>query len=181
MIRFEFDKDPETGNDIMTKAIWVADQESKSVADWIGLGTCRRDPNNLPEVTPWQLGPDVLEMLPVKPGEEFYFDGEADGEGGHWVTHKPFPNVRRYNKSVADFVRQFGNAVRDEQETLHEEQRQEVMINIVGSWISVNETQAIWRATAAGQCECKVPDRLWGQSRMRRPAEVAYLKNRGKV
>merc|ERR1712151_959781 len=62
IIRFEFEKDPETGNDIMSSAKWVADQESHTIAEWIAMGSCRRDQNSaIPvELTPWQLGPDVL-------------------------------------------------------------------------------------------------------------------------
>lgn len=181
VIRFEFDKDPQTGNDIMTSAKWISDIESKTISDWISAGTCRRDPNNIPELTPWQLGPDVLRMLPVKPGEEFYFEGEADGEGGHWVTHKPFPNIRRYQRGTLDFVREFSDALKDEQDTLQEEQQNDLLRHIVGSWVSVTEKQAIWRGTAAAQCEAKVPDRLWGMRKMRRPAEVIFLKSKGKV
>lgn len=182
-IRFEFDKDPETGNDIMSSANWVADQESYPIAEWIAMGSCRRDQNSAVQVelTPWQLGPDVLSMLPTKPGEQFYFEGEADGEGGHWVTHKPFPQVRRCAMEPSEFIMQFNESLSDEQDALKEEQHFDLLRRTVGSWVSVTEKQAMWHACAATQSEAKVPDRVWGTRKIQRPAEVVYLKNRGKV
>ena len=34
------------------------------------MGSCRRDQNSFTatDMTPWQLGPDVMAMLPKKPG-----------------------------------------------------------------------------------------------------------------
>lgn len=180
-IRFDFDKDPETGNNIMTSAKWVSDSKSHPISKFIALGTCRRDPNNPPDLTPWQLGPDVLDLLPTKPGEEFYVEGEADGEGGHWVTHKPFPNIRRYDRETRDFVRQFTEALKDEQDALQEEAQFELLRRIVGTWVLVTDKSAVWRASAAGQCDVKCPDWSWTSKRLQRPAEVAYMRSRGKV
>jgi hypothetical protein len=38
---------------------------------WIKMGSCRRDQSSAQatEVTPWQLGPDVMSMLPKRPGQ----------------------------------------------------------------------------------------------------------------
>ena len=183
-IRYDFDKDPETGSDVIVSAKWVADRESYTIAEWIAKGSCRRDPNYCHEkadLTPWQLGPDVLSYLPTKPGEKFYFEGEADGEGGHWVTHKPFPHIRRCTLETKDFRMQFDEALSDEQDQLKEEQQKEVLRRTHGSWISVTEKQAIWRSLAVTQCEIKVADKLWGNRNIQRPAEVAYFKTKGKV
>jgi len=183
IIRFDFDKDPETGNDIMSSANWVADKESHTIAEWIRLGSCRRDQNSAiqVELTPWQLGPDVLSMLPTKPGEQFYFEGEDDGEGGHWVTHKPFPQVRRCTLEPSEFVKQFNESLNDEQDALKDEQNFSLLRHTVGSWVSVTSKQAMWHACAATQNEATIPDKLWGNRKIQRPAEVVYLKNRGKV
>mmetsp|Transcript_129037 Transcript_129037/g.413425 ORF Transcript_129037/g.413425 Transcript_129037/m.413425 type:complete len:1143 (-) Transcript_129037:43-3471(-) len=201
-IHFTFDRDPTTGASRLDSAKWVADEQSYSVAEWIGAGTCRRDPNNavLAELTAWQLGPEVLAMLPTKPGEQWDFaEGEDDGEGGHWVTHKPFPQIRRCDLSIKEFQRNFNEALGDEQDQLRDEQNIDFLRRTVGSWVSVTEGQAIWRAAAAGQCESKAPDHFWhyrvgpswrqsGSSGPRapdchivRPAEVIFLKRKGKV
>lgn len=197
-IRFEFEQD-EDGNEQISSAKWVADEKSFTVAEWIGMGTCRRDPNALPELTPWQLGPDVLEMLPWLPGEQFtWAEGEADGEGGHWVTHKPFPMIRRCDMSTTEFKDVFEEVLNDEMAALKEEGTPEDMeraMSIAGSWVSLTEKQAIWRGTAATQCETKVPDFLWGsqvgqgsraagqsgQRSIQRKAEVVFLQGPGKV
>jgi len=181
-IRYEFDKDPATGESRLISCRWVADSTSYSIADWIAMGTCRRDPGSTNyELTPWQLGPEVLEMLPTKPGEQFYRDGFDDGEGGHWVTHRPFPHIRRCELSTREFVRSFNEALGDEQGQLQDDQDLDLLKQMVGSWISIADDQAIWRAAAGSQCEAKAPDWLWGQHRMRRPAEVVYLKRKGKI
>eukprot|EP00811_Abedinium_folium_P001856 NODE_116_length_3618_cov_4.641936.p1 GENE.NODE_116_length_3618_cov_4.641936~~NODE_116_length_3618_cov_4.641936.p1 ORF type:complete len:1108 (-),score=300.21 NODE_116_length_3618_cov_4.641936:295-3426(-) len=186
MVRFEFEKDREN-NDVMSSASWVADFHSHSISEWIHMGTCRRDPMNPPELTQWQLGPEVLGMLPTKPGEEFFYEGECDGEGGHWVTHKPFPGIRRYRGETKDFVREFSEKLKDEQEQLNEEDQLDMLRRVVGTWISVTEHQAVWRASAASQCEAKVPDYLWGYSgsrpsrRIYRPSEVIYLKSKDRI
>jgi len=189
MIRFEFDKDPETGNDFLSSAAWVHDRDDKRTDEWIGMGTCRRDMKNSHscELTPWQLGPDVLAMLPTKPGEQFYFEGEDDGEGGHWVTHKPFPYIRRCTVGTKDFKLQFNEALSDEQDALKEEFKFDTLQRIIGSWVSLTESQAIWRVAAATQCDAKVPDLLWARGarsdlpKIQRPAEVVFLKSKGKV
>jgi len=182
-IRFEFDKDQKTGMDIISSAAWTKDDKDYTIAQWILMGSCRLDPHRPDPValTDWQLTQDVLTMLPTKPGEQFYFEGEADGEGGHWVTHKPFPQIRRATMDTREFTIQFNEALSDEQDALKEEQQLELLRQVVGSWVSVTETQAIWRSASLNQCEAKVPDRLWGTRRIKRPAEVVYIKNKQKV
>jgi len=181
-LRFEFEKDPDTGDDVITSAQWVADKDTYSIWEWIHMGTCRRDPNDPPPLTAWQLGPDVLAMLPTKPGEAFYLEGEDDGEGGHWVTHKPFPLIRRYAGDTKGFHRAFSEALKDEQDTLQEEEHQHTVLQqIIGSWVSLDEKQAIWRSSGAGQCEAKVLDHLWGSRVIRRPSEVAFTRKSQKV
>lgn len=182
-IRFEFDKDQKTGMDIISSAAWTKDDKDYTIAQWIEMGSCRLDPHRPDPValTDWQLTQDVLTMLPTKPGEQFYFEGEADGEGGHWVTHKPFPQIRRATMDTREFTIQFNEALSDEQDALKEEQQLELLRQVVGSWVSVTETQAIWRSASLNQCEAKVPDRLWGTRRIKRPAEVVYIKNKQKV
>jgi len=181
-ISFKFDKDPQTGQSRLVSAEWVADTMTHSIAEWISMGTCRRDPNAVCELTPWQLGQDVLNMLPTKPGEKFlYAEGEEDGEGGHWVTHKPFPQVRCYERSVPDFQRSFDEALDDEREALNEEQETEIVNSIVGDWVSITDEQAVWRAITISQFDGKVPDSWWGYGTRVRPAEVVYIKSKGKV
>lgn len=200
MIRFTFIKDPETG-DIKVGARWVADAKTYRISEWIAKGTCRRDPNctNQAELTPWQLGPEVLQLLPMKPGQQWDIaEGEDDGEGGHWVTHKPFPQIRRYNHSVKEFVSMFEEALADEQDALRQEENFDFRKRVAGMWIHVTENQAIWRAAASSQLEAKVPDTHWHKrstDRWRtnssgarppdccivRPAEVIYLQSKGKV
>lgn len=67
-IRFEFATDPESNKDIVTNAQWNADATSFSIAEWIEMGSCRRDPNSAEknQVTPWHIGPDVRSMLPMR-------------------------------------------------------------------------------------------------------------------
>mmetsp|Transcript_85870 Transcript_85870/g.243516 ORF Transcript_85870/g.243516 Transcript_85870/m.243516 type:complete len:1128 (-) Transcript_85870:541-3924(-) len=184
-IRFEFDKDPETGNDVISSAQWDADADTYSIAQWILMGSCRRDPNAAIQfaLTSWQIGPDVLAMLPTKPGEQFYFEGEADGEGGHWVTHKPFPQIRRCTMTTHEFKKKFNEALGDEWDTLEEERNETLQKRLIGTWISVTEQQAIWRTTATSLCQATVPDRIWGAGtgQLQRPAEVFFLKAKGKV
>jgi len=180
-IRFDFEKDAESRNNIVTKAQWNADAETFTIAEWIQMGSCRRDPHGsvMAGLTPWQLGPDVLSMLPTRPGEQFYYD--PDGEGGHWVTHKPFTNIRRCALETTDFQKQFTEALSDEQEALQEEANESIMTRVVGVWVSVTQTQAIWRSTAGLQFDGKVPDKVWCRKTLQRPAEVAYIKSKGKV
>jgi hypothetical protein len=182
-IRFEFDKNPQTGQDVISSARWVADSQDYTIAQWIEMGSCRIDPNSFDEIklTEWQLAQEVLSMLPTKPGEQFFFEGEDDGEGGHWVTHKPFPQIRRCSLDTRDFVVSFNDHLSDEQDALKEEQSFDLLSKVIGSWVSVTDKQAIWRSAALNQCDAKVPDRLWGIKRIRRPAEVLYIKSKGKV
>eukprot|EP00413_Alexandrium_margalefii_P020405 CAMPEP_0204526754 /NCGR_PEP_ID=MMETSP0661-20131031/8609_1 /ASSEMBLY_ACC=CAM_ASM_000606 /TAXON_ID=109239 /ORGANISM="Alexandrium margalefi, Strain AMGDE01CS-322" /LENGTH=364 /DNA_ID=CAMNT_0051532613 /DNA_START=6 /DNA_END=1100 /DNA_ORIENTATION=- len=179
-IRFEFEKDPVTGADTLKSSQWDADLDSYPIAQWIEMGSCRREPSKA-ELTPWQLGPDVLDMLPVKPGEKFTFEGEADGEGGHWVTHKPFDNIRCCNLDVPEFKAQFDEELAEEQEALQEEGEMDLCRRLVGTWVSLDSNQAMWRAAGASQCEAKDPSRLWCTRRVRQPLQLVYLKAKGKV
>merc|ERR1719313_2203727 len=86
-IVFTFEKDAETGADVLAEAKWVEDEHSQSIAEWIRRGTCRRDPSTCPELTPWELGPKVMPFLPFKPGERIISQsGECDREGNQWAT-----------------------------------------------------------------------------------------------
>lgn len=80
-----------------------------------------------------------------------------------------------------DFQRTFNEALSDEQDALKEEHRFDFVRRMLGSWVSINANQAIWRATGGGQFEGKVPDGIWGYSKLQRNAEVVFMKNRGKV
>lgn len=189
-IRFEFEKDPSSpGSGILKSAQWDADAQSFGIEEWIKMGSCRREVNKT-ELTPWQLTQEVLEILPTKPGERFTFEGEDDGEGGHWVTHKPLDKIRRCTLEVKDFVAQFNEALGDEQEQLKDENNMTLLRRLFGSWVSVRSTQAIWRASAAGQCDPfdHDPNKHWGKQwgggaakPLRRPAELIYLKSKGKI
>ena len=188
-IVFQFAKDEVTGQDVLAEAKWVADVKSHSIADWIGMGTCRRDPQNFPELTPWQIGPDVMRMLP-KDQHVYFSEGFDDGEGGHWVTHKPFPNIRRFSLGTLDFRRMFSEAIAEEQNALDEENKDELLKCTIGTWVSVNATQAIWIAHLANQCPFKslpcltaaqVTKKHEGQWNMQRPVELVYIKKKEKV
>jgi len=181
-IRFEFARDPESGKDIVTKAQWTDDAKSFTIAQWIEMGSCRRDPNNAEKnrITPVQPSSDVRKMLPTKSGEKFDF---------HQGTHKPFPNIRACSLPPEAFRKQFDDALGEEQEALLEEGKQESWVRrtTVGSWVSATKTQAVWRTLAELQFDEKVDPKLlhrvWSsnQKRIRRPAEVAYIVPKGKV
>eukprot|EP00408_Alexandrium_pacificum_P066979 CAMPEP_0171169204 /NCGR_PEP_ID=MMETSP0790-20130122/8095_1 /TAXON_ID=2925 /ORGANISM="Alexandrium catenella, Strain OF101" /LENGTH=1128 /DNA_ID=CAMNT_0011634047 /DNA_START=66 /DNA_END=3452 /DNA_ORIENTATION=+ len=181
-IRFEFERDPRSRIPIggLKSAQWDMDSASCGIAEWIEMGSCRREASRA-ELTPWQLSHEVLEMLPTKPGERLTFEGEADGEGGHWVTHRPLPMIRRCSLEVPDFRKQLNEALRDEQDTLMEEHHYERFKRIVGSWVWANKEQAIWRGSASVQCDGKDPNGLWGTKSIRRPTEVIYIVSKGKV
>jgi len=106
------------------------------------------------------------------------------------VTHKPFPNIRRCNLETREFQRHFSEAIREEQNALEEEQREDLFKRIIGTWVSVNKKQAIWRAHIASQCPFKslpclraneVARKQGSPWNMQRPVEVVYLKTKGKV
>jgi len=174
---------------VLTQAKWVADTDSYSIADWIGMGTCRRDPNACMELTPWQLGPDVLELLPFRPGERIvYSEGFDDGEGGHWVTHRPYPNIRRCNVEVPEFQRLFDEVIIEEQTALEEEDKLELQRRLRGVWVAVDNDRAIWRGSSASQCPFKMLPALKGEYaarkgrwQMQRPVEVVYLRKKEKI
>lgn len=179
-IRFEFAHDPESNKDVLTKAHWNADANSFSIAEWIEMGSCRRDPNSAEknQLTPWQIGPDVRRMLPTKHGELFHYD----------QTHKPFPNIRMCTLEPANFKKHLSDALSEEQDALSEEGKEELRMSIIGTWVSVTKTQAIWRSVTMMQLKgSKVPDRVWGKKKdwetkeIRRPSEVVYIASKGKV
>lgn len=190
IIEFSFDKDPDTNESRLIQAQWIADQESYTIDKWIGFGTCRRDANKFPDLTAWYMGQEVIAMLPKKTGEEFLFEqGEADGEGGHWVTHRPFPNIRMCKDvlTVPDFKKQFEDAVSEEQEALKEEQQLTLLHKIIGAWTAVTDSQAVWRTSATTlmpngpSSDGKVPDNLWGKGKLSRPVEVVFLCKKQKI
>eukprot|EP00930_Biecheleria_cincta_P042859 TRINITY_DN29496_c0_g1_i1.p1 TRINITY_DN29496_c0_g1~~TRINITY_DN29496_c0_g1_i1.p1 ORF type:complete len:1155 (-),score=186.59 TRINITY_DN29496_c0_g1_i1:430-3831(-) len=178
-IRFEFEKD-ERGEFQITLAQWTEDEKSYPKAEWIRKGSCRRDQGSasLTEVTPWQLGPEVMEMLPKRQGEKYY--READAED-NLRTHKPYPNVRRSCMETKEFVKTFNQGLEDEREQLKNEGQDGLFVQTVGSWISITKTQAIWKTSSALQFSGRVPDYAWGRGTMKRPCELIYLKNQGKV
>ncbi|CAE8652402.1 unnamed protein product [Polarella glacialis] len=181
VIRFEFEKHPETGEDRLKEARWVKDEDSMSKSDWIRQGSCRRDMTSSSQtaMTPWQLGPEVLAMLPRKPGEKYYMEGE--GEDRCWATHRPYPNIRRCQLEPNKFKEQFLANLATEQDALLVE-NPDLRSRLFGAWIAGEPaTRAVWRTTAARQCNSKVPDWLWGRGRIRRPTEVMYSTKTGKI
>jgi len=172
-IRFEFAKDPESNKDVVSKAQWNADAKSFSIAEWIEMGSCRRDPD-CPEknqITPWQIGPDVRRMLPTRHGGLFTFDH----------THQAFPNIRMCRLEPADFRNRFTDALSNECDALEEEGNMQLRDRLPGTWLWVTKRQAVWRSAAVVQFNGKVPDRAWHKDKIRRPAEVIYIKSKGKV
>lgn len=180
MLRFEFAQS-DSGEHMCTAARWEKHRGQMAAREWVKCGTCRRDPNNLPPLTEWRLEKEVLEMLPTKPGESFFFEGENDGEGGHWITHKPMPQVRRFQGTTFEFIGKFQEVLRDEMDALQEDGDDKLVHQLIGTFVHVSPNQAIWRTIASAQCERKVPDSLWGAKRMNRPAEVLFLQPSGKV
>ena len=109
------------------------------------------------------------------------------------MTHKPYPNIRRFNQETHEFQKSSDESIRDEQTQVEEEMNEECLKRIIGTWIHVDENQAIWRATSACQRPFKsLPCLRTGQVRKKhgaglaerlpqRPVEVVYIKKRGKV
>eukprot|EP00927_Polykrikos_kofoidii_P006037 TRINITY_DN12434_c0_g1_i6.p1 TRINITY_DN12434_c0_g1~~TRINITY_DN12434_c0_g1_i6.p1 ORF type:complete len:1128 (-),score=179.92 TRINITY_DN12434_c0_g1_i6:307-3690(-) len=194
VIKFVFEKDPETGTDRLASSEWIKDVDSHKIEDWIAFGSCRRDPSNFPELTPWSME-HAISVLETKPGEKFEWMADDNGTGGQWKTHKPFENIRRCEPilRVEEFIKVFEKAIQEERDALKEEDgadgRDE---QILGSWISATTTIAVWRTVSAVQMGAKFPDRIWGTSRSkatrspiegppRRPTDVTYIGKKGKV
>lgn len=70
----------EAAKDALVDAKWVANESTYPRSEWIRMGSCRRDQETVraSELTPWQLGPAVMAMLPKKPGEKYYRESEDD-------------------------------------------------------------------------------------------------------
>ena len=183
VIRFKFDKDPYTGDTTLMEARWIKDKDSMPVWEWILKGSCRRDPNNLPELTPWQVGPEALKFLPLKAGEKLVQEGLDDGEGGHWVTHRPFPTIRRFKGSPKEFIEKFQEHWQIEIDALRESEEHELMQELLGSFVHIDDDQVVWRGYSQKQFDGKIPDFEWGSERslIKRRAEVVFLVNKNKI
>ncbi|CAJ1453177.1 unnamed protein product, partial [Effrenium voratum] len=179
---FTFRKD-EDGQDVLEDARWVADERSYTRAEWIKMGSCRRDQNSqeATEITPWQLGPDVMKMLPKKPGEKYYREYDENLEG--FTTHVPYPNIMRCSLPTREFVDIWDEQLAEEMDALEEEMEPELRVRIAGQWVSITEDQAIWRAPAVTQFPDKFPDWDWGVGsyKLLRPAELTYIRKKGKI
>eukprot|EP00403_Amphidinium_massartii_P046236 CAMPEP_0178464116 /NCGR_PEP_ID=MMETSP0689_2-20121128/50678_1 /TAXON_ID=160604 /ORGANISM="Amphidinium massartii, Strain CS-259" /LENGTH=1109 /DNA_ID=CAMNT_0020091011 /DNA_START=121 /DNA_END=3451 /DNA_ORIENTATION=+ len=178
IIEFVFKRNVDGGGGEDCEGTWVADKDSHTIAEWIAMGTCRRDPHNPPELTPWQLGPDVLKILP-KTADAHRLEGQD--------THKPFPNIRIYDKGDRDpelFKLEFDEALDTERDCLEESQTVEdenLRQRLNGSWIQVDQHQALWR-TLPQPAGLYVRDRLAPrQQRARRQSEVWYNSKTAKV
>ena len=185
-IEFTFKKDLETGQPTLASADWTADAASHPIDDWIKKGSCRLDANSFPDLTPWYMGQEVIQMLPKKSNEDFFFEqGEADGEGGHWMTHRPYPNIRRCKERLDTraFKQHFDEVLSEEQQALEAEGRSDLMRRLVGSWTTVTSKQVIWRTTAAMQTDnaTVVSDQKGQQIRLKRGAEVIFLHAQQKI
>jgi len=193
---FEFERDPITGEDQLVSSKWVADEESKPVSQWIAEGTCRRDPNNAPDLTPWHLSQEVLEWLPKKAGEKFYLAENDDGDGQGWQTHKPFPNIRRCVPPlpVKEFKERFDEHLRGEQDQIHLTGDLKLLGQLIGSWVHLTQEQAIWRTNSHAQIgAAKIPDFVWAKDKKQiemysqgleapaAPTEVVYFAKTGKM
>ena len=159
------------------------DNQSMPVSEWILKGSCRRDPNNLSELTPWQNGRDAFKFLPLKPGEKLVQEGLDDGEGGHWVTHRPFPNIRRFKGSSQEFINKFEEQLQFEIDALREDQEFELMQELWGSFVHKNCKQVIWQGCAHHQFADKIPEFEWGRrrSRIKRRPQVIFLVRQQKI
>ncbi len=180
-IEFTFQKDPETDQPTLAAAEWTADAESHPINDWIQKGSCRLDANSFPDLTPWYMSQEVIQMLPKKSSEDFFFEqGEADGEGGHWMTHRPYPNIRRCKERLDTqaFMLQFEEMVNEEQLALDTESRSDLVKRLIGTWTNVTNQQAIWRTLAATQTDnaTVIYDKKGQQIQLKRGAEVIFLQ-----
>jgi len=181
---FKWVKD-EQGNDKMSSAEWVDDEMSYTKAEWIIKGSCRRDQSSseATELTAWQLGPDVTQYLPKKPGEKY--SRPEDGDSPGFETHTAYPNVRRVtdDPEPKKFAEEFDQKLEEEQALLEEEFEHEISARLFGSWIHVTDNKAVWRTAGKDQCRSKVPHYSWsrGDGVMLRPAEVVYSRKTGKA
>lgn len=180
VIRFTFNRD-EHGNSSLAEAKWVKSTRDMEIWEWIRIGSCRRDihdPNV--KLTQWSLGPDVLRLLPKREGERFEC-GIDDGEGGQWITHRPYACIRRCTHEVLEFKQRFSDSIETEQEDLRGEGKDALAMRLTGCFIQVSEEQAVWRTYAGTQSSVKTPDWYWGRRRFWRPTEVVYSKAAGKI
>jgi len=183
-IDFRFEKGLD-GYDSLVHAQWVANESTYPRSEWIRMGSCRRDQSSVTtmDLTQWQLGPDVMAMLPKKPGEKYYRESEDDS--GTFSTHVPYTNIMKCTLTAAEFMATWDEQLAEELNALDEEMNYELQRRIAGSWISVTETQALWRTPPEYQFADKFPDWDWGvrngKPKLHRPAELIYLVKRGKV
>ena len=181
-LEFRFEKNPD-GLDALVEAKWVAHESSYPRSEWIRMGSCRRDQETVrsTELTPWQLGPAVMAMLPKKPGEKYYRESEDDT--GTFTTHVPYSNIVKCSLSTFEFARIWDDQLAEEMESLAEELDFDMRTRIAGQWLSITEDQAIWHAPAVKQFADKFADWDWGASsgKLARPAEIIYIKKKGKV
>ncbi|CAE7548796.1 unnamed protein product [Symbiodinium pilosum] len=180
-INFSFVKDEDGEERIQAR--WVQDEKSQERSEWIRMGSCRLDQADAisTKMTPWQLGPEVMGLLPKKPGEKYYRESEDDQ--GIFRTHVSYPNILRCALSVDEFVAKFDEQLGEEMDALLGEGEFDLRKRIAGQWITVTEDQAMWRAPAARQFSHKFPDWHWGSrsKQLLRPAELTFLKSVGKV
>eukprot|EP00435_Cladocopium_sp_Y103_P061195 s321_g22.t2 len=181
-IEFKFEKN-ENDIDVLVDAKWVANEKSYEKCEWIKMGSCRRDQSSAQatEVTPWQLGPDVMSMLPKRPGERYYREYEDDQ--GTFTTHVPYSNIVKCTLTPAEFARNWDDKLSEELEALAQEQEFDLRKRIAGQWVCITDEQAIWRAPASQQFADKFADWDWGArtGKLARPAELIYIHKKGKV
>jgi len=181
-IEFKFEKNADDV-DVLVDAKWVANEKSYEKCEWIKMGSCRRDQSSAQatEVTPWQLGPDVMSMLPKRPGERYYREYEDDQ--GTFTTHVPYSNIVKCTLTPAEFARNWDDKLSEELEALAQEQEFDLQRRIAGQWVCITDEQAIWRAPASQQFADKFADWDWGARtrKLARPAELIYIHKKGKV
>jgi len=163
------------------EAKWVKDEQSIEKWQWIKQGSCRIDVNDqvrstLTQVAPSQEANQIFEKwkkegFAKKQGLRYFASGNDDG------LHAVYPNIKLCSLSVQKFTELWDELIEVECEA-YENSNQEELFKALssGKWIHVTETQALWRTHVSGQYEMKDPMTSWAMRKLKRPAEVLYVR-----
>ncbi|CAE7421501.1 unnamed protein product, partial [Symbiodinium necroappetens] len=162
---FTFEADVATGGqeDKIVSARWQ-NTDSRSIAQWIQMGSCRLDMSDPERTQPTQVCPTregkrLLRKLKRKresDGFDFELEISSDEEG--YALKTPHPSVRRCKLPTLEFVKLFDEQLEGEVDDLEldqEDGNKELAKVLKGSWISVTPDQALWRGPASEQSKAK--------------------------
>ncbi|CAE7393652.1 unnamed protein product, partial [Symbiodinium pilosum] len=190
-ILFIFDKD-DAGKSKISSAKWQ-NTSDRSIAKWIQMGSCRLDMTDAERTQPTKVCPSAegrrllrnLKRQYDNDGRDFGLDIGSDDE--EFATHTPFPNIRRCKLSPQEFAQQFDEHLYGELENLESEistYNKDLARKLKGAWISITDTQAIWRGPG-GDAHCaksygwmprwKLYSHPSAPMRASRPLELVYL------